>query len=206
MMRLHMAAASPFARKVVVVLHETGQFAKVEIVPAAGTPTEPGTLPLRLNPLGKIPALERPDGPTLYDSRVICRYFADLAGEPSAGGLYPAPPRLWETLTLETTGDGICEAAVLMIYEGRTRPEELRSSAWVESQWSKVERAVDAIEERWMSHLLGPLDVGQIAIGCALGYLDFRHGTRDWRSGHPNLSSWKAEFAQRPSMQASRPA
>ena len=90
-----------------------------------GTPVAPGTMPVTRNPLGKIPVLEREDGPALYDSRVICRYLDDLAG----GGLYPEKPRLWETLTLEATGDGMMEAAVLMVYEERTRPEEKRSTA-----------------------------------------------------------------------------
>lgn len=205
-MRLHMAAASPFARKVMVVLHETGQLGKVEMVPASGTPVAPGTLPVSLNPLGKIPALERPDGPTLYDSRVICRYLVDLAGEPLTGGLYPAPPRLWDTLTLEATADGMADAAVLMVYEGRTRPAERQSSEWVEAQWTKVARALDAVEARWMSHLAGPFDCAQIAMGCVLGYLDFRHGGRNWREGRPALSAWEANFAGRASMMATRPA
>jgi glutathione S-transferase len=149
-----------------------------------------------LNPLGKIPTLERAGGPALYDSRVICRYLDDLAG----GRLYPEKPRLWETLTLEATAHGVAEAAVLMVYEERLRPEEARSEAWVEGQWAKVARALDALEARWMSHLAGPLDMGQIATGCALGYLDFRHGRRDWRAGRPALAAWEAKFAARPAM------
>ena len=198
-MRLYSAPTSPFVRKVRVTLHETGLTGRVELVPATGSPTEPGSMPVALNPLGKIPALERPDGPALYDSRVICRYLDDLAG----GRLYPPKPRLWETLTLEATGDGISEAALLMVYEAR-RPEEARHAPWVEAQWTKVGRALDAVEARWMAHLAGPLDCAQIAVGCALGYLDFRHADRDWRAGRPALAAWEARFAQRPSMQATR--
>lgn len=200
-MRLYDSATSPFVRKVKVVLHETGLLPGVEFVPAGGTPVAPGTMPLTRNPLGKIPVLEREDGPALYDSRVICRYLDDLAG----GGLYPAKPRLWETLTLEATGDGIMEAAVLMIYEERTRPEDRRFDGWVEAQWAKIARALDAIEARWMAHLAGPLDAGHVATGCALGYVDFRLGGRDWRTGRPALAAWEAGFAERPSMQATRP-
>lgn len=200
-MRLFQAQASPFARKVRVVMHETKLADRVETVAATVTPLDSGDLPLGHNPLGKIPTLERPDGPAIYDSRVICRYLDDMA----TGGLYPAPPRLWETLTLEATADGICDAAVLMVYEGRIRPEERRSAEWVEAQWSKVARGLDAVEARWMSHLAGPLDCAQIAMGCALGYLDFRHSDRDWRAGRPVLAAWSAKFAQRPSMQATRP-
>mgnify|MGYP001796670675 CR=1 FL=1 len=73
-MKLYSAASSPYARKVMVVLHETGQFDDVEVVPVYGSPTNPDTMPLAKNPLGKLPALERADGPALYDSRVICSW------------------------------------------------------------------------------------------------------------------------------------
>ena len=200
-LRLFHAAASPFVRKVMVVLHETGQAAQVELIPAGGTPVDPGTMPLALNPLGKIPALERDDGPVLYDSRVICRYLDDRAG----GRLYPKGAALWEALTLEATGDGIMDAAVLMIYETRTRPEEKRHESWVEGQWAKIERAIDMLESRWMAHLAGPFDIGQIAVACALGYLDLRQPTRDWRSGRPQLAAWFARVGERDSIKVTRP-
>ncbi|MFO1105090.1 MAG: glutathione S-transferase [Amaricoccus sp.] len=200
-MRLHHSVTSPFVRKVTVLLHETGLIEDVVLVPAGGTPVASGGMPLAQNPLGKIPVLERPDGPALYDSRVICRFLADLAGS----GLYPPAPRLWETLTLEATADGIGEAAVLMRYEEALRPPEGRLAAWTEGQWAKVARALDAIEGRWMAHLAAPLDMGQIAVGVMLGYLDFRQADRDWRSGRPALAAWEARFAERPSMRATRP-
>lgn len=200
-MRLHYSPNSPFARKVLAVLHETGQTDEVALVSTAGTPLDPGNLPVAQNPLGKIPTLERDGGAALYDSRVICRYLDERAG----GRLYPAAPRLWEALTLEATGDGIMDAAVLMIYEARLRPPEHVLSDIVEAQWAKVTRALDALEGRWLSHLAGPLDIGQIAIGCALGYLDFRHGARNWRHGRAGLADWEARFARRPSMASTAP-
>lgn len=200
-MKLYHAPASPFVRKVMVLLHEAGAADRVTLVPASGTPLDPGTMPVDRNPLGKIPALERPDGPTLYDSRVITRYLDDLLH----AGLYPAAPRLWDSLTIEATGDGIAEAAVLMRYEVFVRPEASRSPEWVEGQWQKIDRALSALEGRWMSHLSGPVDMGQIAVACALGYIDFRHAGRDWRSGRPALSAWYEGFAARPAMQATAP-
>jgi glutathione S-transferase len=167
----------------------------------SGTPLDPGTLPVDRNPLGKIPALERPDGPTLYDSRVITRYLEDRFRT----GLYPAPPRLWDTLVVEATADGICDAAVQMRYEMQVRPEASRSPAWADAQWQKVDRALTAVEERWQSHLAGPLDMGQIAMGCALGYLDLRHADRDWKGGKPALTAWYHAFCERPAMLATRP-
>jgi glutathione S-transferase len=184
-----------------VLLHEAGATDRVALVPVAGNPLDPGTLPVDRNPLGKIPALERDDGPTLYDSRVICRFLDDLLD----AGLYPAKPRLWDTLVLEATADGLADAAVLMRYEMHVRPAAARSPEWVEGQWSKVDRALTALEDRWTSHLSGPLDMGQIAVGCALGYLEFRHAERDWRSGRPGLATWFDHFNARPSMQATLP-
>lgn len=200
-MRLYHSHTSPYARKVMVLLMETGQIDDVTVVPATGTPVDPGTMPIAQNPLGKIPALEREGGPALYDSRVICRYLDDRAG----GGLYPPAPRLWDTLTLEATADGILDAAILMVYETRVRPEDKRYEPWTEGQWAKVARSLDALEARWMSHLYGPLDMGQIAVACALGYVDFRHGGRDWRRGRDALAAWYKGFADRPSMTATVP-
>ena len=200
-MRLFHSPTSPFVRKVMVTLHETGQAGDVTLVPATGTPVDAGSMPVALNPLGKIPALERDDGPALYDSRVICRYLDDRA----AAHLYPAR-HLWDVLTLEATADGIMDAAVLMVYESRVRPEQSRFAPWVDGQWTKIDRALDTLEQRWLSHLHGPLDMGQIAVGVALGYLDFRHGDRGWRGGRPGLAAWDAVFAERPSMVATRPA
>ena len=200
-MKLFASPASPFARKAVVVLLEAGLSDKVNVVPAAGNAVDPGTMPVDVNPLGKIPALLCDDGRTIYDSVVICRYLAELA----MPQLYPAGPALWDSLTLEATADGIMDASVLMVYEMRLRPEELRFAPWVEGQWAKIARALDAVEQRWLPHLTGPLDIGQIALACALGHLDLRHDARQWRADRPKLGVWFAAFAGRPSMVATQP-
>ncbi|QHQ36688.1 glutathione S-transferase [Algicella marina] len=195
-MKLYHSPTSPYVRKVMVLLHELGKLSNVELVAAGGSPVAPGTLPLQLNPLGKIPALERADGPALYDSPVISR-FLDATFE---GGLYPAAPRLWETLTLEATADGIMDAAILMVYEHKARPEGTQSPEWEEAQWAKIARTLDTLEDRWLAYLAGPLDAGHIALGCALGYLDLRHGSRGWRERHTGLANWYESFAARDSM------
>lgn len=200
-MRLYHSPTTPYGRKVMVLLLESGGVGEIEVEFAAGTPLDPGTQPVALNPLGKIPALELDDGTAIYDSRVICRYLDDRR----RAGLYPSGSGLWRVLTLEATADGILEAALLMVYEGRLRPEELRFAPWVEGQWSKIARALDTLEARWIDHLSGPLDMGQIALACALSYLDFRHGARDWRAGHPGLAAWQAAMAARNSMMATVP-
>ncbi|WP_319824883.1 glutathione S-transferase [Thalassovita sp.] len=199
-MKLVYSAASPFVRKVRVLLHETGQANDVELMPVATTPVSTPPEVRTANPMGKIPALIRSDGPAIYDSRVICRYLDDRA----KAGLYPADS-IWEILTLEATADGIMDAAVLMVYESRVRPHHMVYDEWVEAQWGKVTGGLDALNERWMGHLNGPLNMGQIAVGCALGYLDFRHGARNWRAGRGALDDWYAVFSERDSMKATAP-
>lgn len=201
MLQLFDNPASPYCRKVKVLAHEAGKSDQIKITFATGHPLAPAEMPLAQNPLGKIPALVRDDGPAIYDSRVICRY---LDARFKAGLYHEA--RIWEVLTLEATGDGIMDAAILMVYEARCRPEEIRSSDWVEAQWDKISRSLDAIGSRWMSHLAGPLDMGHITIGCALGYLDFRHGDRNWRAGREGLAAWFEGFSDRESMTATKPS
>lgn len=198
-MELYTNPASPFCRKVDVVLRETGQREAVTDLPAVGHPTDSAKMPTDVNPIGKIPVLVRPDGPALFDSRVICRFLDDLGG----GHLYPDGN--WDVLTLEALGDGICDAAVLMVYEGRARPETARHEPWVEGQWAKIARSLDVLEERYMSLLKAPLNIGQISVACALSYLDLRLDDRGWRTGHPALAGWHEAFTQRPSMQETVP-
>jgi glutathione S-transferase len=184
-----------------VLLLESGLDDQVEVVDVATSPLETDPQAAAANPLGKIPALVRLDGPAIHDSRVITRYLDARAD----GRFYPEA-RLWEVLTLEAIAEGIMEAALAMTYEARFRPEEIRYAPWVEGQWAKVARALDAVEGRWMSHLAGPLDMSHIALGCALGYLDFRHDARGWRVGHPALEAWYAKMAARDSMMRTAPA
>ena len=106
---------------------------------------------------------------------------------------------------LEATADGMMDAAVLMTYERRLRPEGMVWEDWIEAQLGKVLGACSALSSRWVAHLKGPLDMGQIAVACALAYLDFRHPTSNWRHGNEALADWFAEFESRPSMQATQP-
>lgn len=197
MLQLLFAGASPYVRKVRVTAAETGQTGDIELVDVASSPMNSDPRILAANPTGKIPTLVRPEGPALYDSRVICRYLAERAK--AEGDLYPAG-RLWEVLTLEATGDALLDAALSIVYEKRFRPENLQSNDWMQAQWTKAARAVDALNDRWMGHLSGPVNMGQIAVGCALGYLDLRHADREWRKGHDALDDWFAAFSQRQSM------
>lgn len=200
MMQLYFSPASPFVRKVRVLLHEARKLDAVEMIPPLENPADTSHVE-GANPLGKIPTLVRPDGPAIYDSRVICRYLDDLYKL----NLYPET-RLWDVLTLEATADGLLDSAVTMVYEHRFRPEEKVHQPWLDRHWGKVSRALDAVEARWMSHLSGKVTMGQIGLGCALGYLDFRHSDRDWRADRPSLAAWYDTFCARDSMAATAPA
>lgn len=199
-MDLLISPASPFVRKARVVLREANLEDTIREIEVSTTPLASAADVVAANPTGKIPVLVRSDGPAIFDSRVITRFLDDYGN----AGLYPAS-RIWEVLTLEAMADGIMEAAVTVTYEGRLRPESEQSPAWVEAQWGKVERAVKAINDRWMSHLAGPLNVGQIGTACALSYLDLRHDARGWRNGNKALADWHEEFSKRDSMVATRP-
>lgn len=199
-MELIHAAASPFVRMCVVTAHEAGLIDQITLRSVATNAFETAPEAAAANPLGKIPALVRPEGGALYDSRVICRYLDARAG----GGLYPEA-RLWEVLTLEATAQGMADCAVSMAYEVRLRPEGQQSAEWIEAQWGKVARALDTIEARWMSHLYGPFDASHIAVACALGYIDLRHSARGWRDTRPSLAAWFDKCSARPSMEATKP-
>ncbi len=203
-MRLFHSPTSPYVRKVMILIHETGLSDRIELVRSVGTPLDPGSLPLAQNPLGKVPVLDTLDG-ALFDSRVICRYLDDLAG----AGAYPTGAALWRTLTLEAMADGILDAALLLVYEMRLRPENLRFQPWTDAQWSKIARAIDTLEADWTPHLTTPRsgcpDMGHIALAAALGYLDFRLDAQNWRKGHPKLAAWADGFLMRPSVLATAP-
>lgn len=202
-MKLFHARPSPFVRKVMVLLEEAGKTGDVELIDGFGAPTAPNAEVVAANPIGKIPCLIDGDM-TVYDSRVITRYLDAKLG----AGLYPSGDAVWKTLTLEAHADGMLDAGILCVYEVRCRDEDDRSAAWVDGQRAKINNGLDAIEAGWMDHLAGPLDMGQVGVGCALGYLDFRAemgGFTDWREGRPNLAAWGADFMQRPSMAATAP-
>lgn len=199
-MQLLISPASPFVRKVRVVLREAKLMDTVEEVNVTTTPMNSAPEVVAANPMGKIPALIRADGPAIYDSRVITRFLDDHAGS----NLYPQS-RIWEILTLEATADAIMDATVAMSYEARLRPQEQQSPDWVEAQWAKAARGISAVNSRWMSHLSGPLNIGQIGVACALSYIDLRHDARGWRNGNEALANWHADFAARDSMVATKP-
>ena len=203
-MKLVYAQPSPFVRKVLVLLEEAGQSGSIELVDGFGSPVAPSDNAIAANPLGKIPCLILDDGTPMYDSRVITRYLDKKFNL----SLYPGGDAEFTTLTLEAHADAMMDAAILCVYEVRCRDESIHSGDWLNGQRGKISRALDALEEKWIPHLEGNMDIGHVAVGCALGYMDFRAemgGWGEWRSNRPKLSAWGEKFSERPAMKATVP-
>jgi glutathione S-transferase len=182
---------------------ETGLVERIEKIPSSVTPIKPNEDVARENPLVKVPALTTDDGLVLYDSPVICEYLDSLHSGPK---LFPAAgPQRWIALRQQALGDGLLEAAILNRYES-LRPKEYHWPEWTDGQMRKVRGAVSALEIESADGLLrGPLTIGQITVGCALGYLDFRYAHENWRQRAPGLARWYDDLAERPSMRQTMP-
>jgi glutathione S-transferase len=201
-MKLFFNPASPFARKVLVVARERGQFLRLTLAPVAPLPIKPIAELAQANPIGKVPALVMDDGTSLYDSRVIAEYLDALAPGTS---LFPASgDARWTALRRQALGDGIMDAGVSIRYERVVRPAEKLFPEWVEGQRRKILQSLDVLEGEARA-LFGDLTIGHISIGCALGYLDFRFADEEWRKGRPALSEFFASFGARASMVATAP-
>lgn len=194
-MKLIGSLTSPYVRKVRVVLAEK----KIDYDFVLDSPWNADTGVARFNPLGKIPVLVLDDETTLFDSRVIVDYLDAVAPN---NRLIPSQNRdriqikRWEALA-----DGVCDAAAAAFLEAK-RPDGERSQSWIERQHEKILRGLEVMsaelgEQPWY-HGNNP-SLADIAVGCALGYLDLRFGAIDWRSRHPNLTRLYDKLMQRAS-------
>ena len=200
-MKLFYSQTSPFVRKCLVAAHELGLAERFELLPAVAHPVNRDRSVVERNPLGKVPTLVTDAGAVLFDSRVICEYLNGLGG----GHLLPsAGEARFAMLTDQALADGLMDAAVLTRYETAARPEPLRWPDWIGGQMEKVNSALSDFERR-AAAWGGRVDVGVIAVGCALGYLDFRYPDIGWREKSPSLGRWYEEFGARESMVKTRP-
>jgi glutathione S-transferase len=200
MMILRSATLSPFGRKVRIALGLLGYDGDVQVEQA--DPTDPSDSIRRQNPLGKIPALLIEDGTAFYDSRVILEYLDHRAG---GGKIIPREGAArFDALRLQALCDGIVDASILTIYEGRWRNPEKHEPKWLEHQAGKVTRGLTALEAN-PPRLDAIPNVGQIALACALGYRDVRFAG-SWRAEYPRLVAWLDTFAARvPQFEATKP-
>jgi len=201
-MKLFYAPQSPFARKARAAAIELGLAERIELEYAEVIPSLPNkAFGQAHNPLRRIPALITDAGETLYDSTVICEYLDTLAG----GSLIPREaPRRWRVLTQHALANGMCESIVLIRYETSVRPAELRWSTWTDDHWDKIYSGIDWFE-RNDAVLREPLDLAHLALGCALGYIDFRWPERQWKQRAPAVAAWFARLEQRPSFAMTKP-
>src|SRR5262245_13958079 len=189
-MKLMSSLLSPYVRKVRIAAAMKGLTDRIELVPV-DTNVPDNSVINRANPLAKVPAL-LVDGVAIYDSHVICEYLDSLAAAPV---LFPkeAQARM-KTLPFGALGDGILDAALLLVYEKRFRPEDKWHEPWQQRQQGKVDRALDALEQSPPTWGTSP-DYGHLTLACALGYLDFRHDGK-WRAGRPKMVAWVNGFAR----------
>jgi len=201
MMILRTASASPFGRKVRIAASLLGLDGDITVERA--DTMDPADSLRRQNPLGKIPILLLEDGTALFDSGVIVEFLDHHAG---GGRIIPPQPRArFAALTLQALCDGLMDASLLQVYEGRWRSADRHEPKWVAHQAEKVSRTLAVLEAE-----APPIDatphVGQIALACALGYQDLRFAGR-WREDHPHLVAWLDDFAARvPAFAATRPS
>ncbi|HTS20434.1 MAG TPA: glutathione S-transferase [Casimicrobiaceae bacterium] len=200
-MKLFYSPNSPYARKCLVVAYELGLRERIETLPADAVPTKRNPDIAAKNPLSKIPTLVTDDGTALYDSPVIAEYLNALAG----GKLIPADgASRWSVLVEQALADGVLDAALLARYETVLRPESLRWSDWTAGQLEKLAGGLDEIERRAV-RFGDRVDLGTIAFGCVLGYIDLRFGHLEWRKSRPGAAAWFEKFGRRESMVKTRP-
>jgi glutathione S-transferase len=189
MMILRTSPPSPFGRKVVLAANLLGLSGEIEIEKA--DPSDANDTLRRQNPVGKIPILVLEDGSTLFDSRVILEYLDHRAG---GGKIIPREPGArFAALRLQALADGITDASLLVLYEGRFRPAERHEAKWLDYQNDKIRRGLAVLEAA--PPPVDPVpDVGQIALACLLGHRDLRFKGA-WRADHPRLVAWLDRFA-----------
>jgi glutathione S-transferase len=195
-MKLHWSPRSPFVRKVMIAAHETGLVDRIERVRSVASMLKPNATLMRDNPWSKIPTLITDDGLVLFDSDVIVEYLDSLHAGPK---LHPAESGLrWRALRWRAFGSEMLNALILWRNE-RERPAERQLAVLLEAFGLKMNTGLAMLEAEAPQLGAAPFSVGQIAIGCALGYADLRFDSLRWRDSHPRLASWHAEFARRPS-------
>ena len=201
-MKLMYAKLSPFSRKVVVAIAEKNLTSNVEFVATDVGHGKINTDLMQVNPVGKIPTLVTDEGENVFDSSAIIDYLDEIKPQPRlipTGGA----ARL-RTLRINAVADGLLIAGILCKAEMSRSPER-QWPEWIKQQWAKVGKCLEFLDAELGAHG-SDLAMGEIAAGCALGWVDVRVPEEKWREKHPDLARWFATFGERPSMADSRPA
>jgi len=198
-MKCYVTNNSPYARKVRVVAFETGLYYEVEWKTI--TREERGDIQ-NYNPLGKVPVAILDAGDIVCDSPVICAYVDSLTGGreliPKSGA------KRWHVLTLEALGDGLGEAVIAVSQENQ-RSNEKRSQGVIDRQTGKIKSALSVLDNAAGDFNDPPL-MGEIAVACALGYMEFRDIVPRWRESCAQLGSWYNGILKRQSFTRTAPS
>ena len=184
MYKLSFSPASPYVRKVRMAAFKAGIDKKLELI-TANTQDEKDDI-RNLNPLGKIPIVTKPDGSSLFDSRVIIDHFNRVGG-----GLIPDNGDDRDTvLTRAALVEGLIDASLLIVYSDRYAGGETPSKVWADLQKGKIDRTLDFLEND-LTNWTNPIgfDLANIGLVTALGYLTFRE-VRDWKTNRPKMQEW----------------
>ena len=196
-MKLYGDLLSPFVRMSMVTAHEVGLGSRVEHIVENTNPAKVNERLAALSPIGKIPILETDHGQGVYDSRDIMEYLCHVAGNTA---LIPNDGvKRFRVLTLQALGQGMADAAVAYRYEVAARPKGLQWEDWMTRALARIHAAQDDVETNWMDSL-SEINVGAIAVGVTLAYIDFRMPDFGWRNGRPKLAAWHEGFCKRDSM------
>lgn len=201
-LRLVGSLTSPYVRKVRIVMAEK----RIEYHLDVEDVWAPGSKIQESNPLGKVPCLIMEDGGAVFDSRVIVEFLDTMT--PVSKLLPPTGRERAEVRTWEALGDGLLDAAILVRLEQTQRPTEQQSQKWIDRQLGKVHAALAAMsrglaDKAWCNG--NGYSLADIAVGCSLGYLDFRFPQIDWRGSHPNLAKLYEKLSARPSFAETQP-
>jgi glutathione S-transferase len=200
--KLYWSPRSPFVRKVMVCAHELGIADRIEKEYTLVSLRQVNAQMLLVNPIGRIPALVTDDGTVLYDSVVICEYLDATYGE---GRLFPREgAKRWDALRRHALANGLLETLVLWRDE-KSRPPEQQSNEIHTAFERKVSSSLKAAEQHAERLSQSAPDIGDLTLGVALGYLDFRYAGLSWREDHRRLAHAFATFNLRASMQDTMP-
>ena len=198
-MLLHWSPRSPFVRKVMIAAHECGVADRIQTMRTVVAAATPNIELMKENPQSRLPTLRLADGTVVYDSPVICEYFDTLHG---GAKLFPEkfPERL-VALRRQSLGDGMLDT--MLMWRGEVlRPPAQQSIKHMQAWKLKTRVSVDMLEEEADALGGSRFSIGHIALGVALGYIDFRFPELNWRDGHPKLAAWHKTFDARPSVKA----
>jgi len=196
---LHWSPKSPYVRKVMICAHELGIVQELNLVRSVAAMLKPNPAIMAVNPLSKIPTLVREDSSVLFDSVVICEYLDERAG----GTLFPLQgEERWKALRWHAFGDGLLDALILWRNE---REREVPLQGLLDAFELKTRASLKLLDAEAQALEAAPFSIGQVTVGCALGYLDYRFDAFGWRQQAPQLAGWFARLCERPSFQATAP-